>query len=76
MTFKEAIDHIKEEEQISMPVIAELLGVTYTNVYLRYHGKAKGKLRLTTVLRFYKKFGIVLDPYTEDTLDTIIKARS
>lgn len=76
MTFKEAIDHIKETHNISMTVIAEILGITYASIYMRYNGKAKGKLRLTTAIKFYKKYGVVIEPYTQEVLEDIIKARS
>lgn len=76
MTFKEAVDHIKEKHSINLTVIAELLGLTYTGLYLRYTGKAKGKLRLTTAIKFYKKYGVVIEPYTQELLEDIIKARS
>lgn len=76
MTFREAIDHVKATKHISLAVIAQLLGVSYTGIFLRYQGKAKGQLRLTTVIKFYKKFDIVLEPYTKEMLDDIIKAKS
>lgn len=76
MTFKEAMDKIKEENHISLTVIGEMVGVSYVSMYQRYNDKAKGQLRLATAIKFYKRFGVVIDPYTQETLDNVIKARS
>lgn len=76
MTFKEAMDHIKAEKNLSLTVIGELVGVSYVSMYQRYNDKAKGDLRLSTAIKFYKKFGVVIDPYSQETLEDVIKARS
>lgn len=76
MTIKEAIDKVMEERGLTLPLIADILGVTYTGLYLHYTGKAKGKLRMTTVIKFYKSFEIALDPYDAGVIEAIIKAKA
>lgn len=70
LDFVEALNSILSEYNLSKVQLAKVLGVQHTTVYSWMKGSIK--VKPSTACKIYKKFNILVKPYTPELLQDLV----